>query len=109
MQIPVQVTFKGLPVDDEIQRACIPHAEALERFGPVVSWRFVIDKPHRHQQRGSLLDVRLDVKLPDCEVAVSRTPDEHAKREHADVALREAFDETLPQIQDAVRTRREWA
>lgn len=107
MQVPVQVTFKGLPVNDEIERRCIELAEALERFGPIVSCRVVIDQPHRHKQRGNLFDVRLDVKIPGREIAVSRTPAEHAKSEHADVALREAFDEARRQIQDAVRVRRE--
>ena len=109
MQIPVQVTFKGLPVNDEIERLCIQHAEALEKFGPLVSCRVVIDKPHQHKKRGNLFDVRLDIKIPGREIAVSRTPAEHAVSEHAEVALREAFDEARRQIQDAVRVRREYA
>lgn len=107
MQIPVQVTFKGVPVNDEVERACIRHAEELERFGPIVSCRVVIDKPHRHHQHGNLYDVRLDIKLPGREIAVSRAPADHARNDHADVVLREAFDEARRQIQDFVRVRRE--
>jgi hypothetical protein len=107
MQVPVQVTFKGLPVNDDVERACIRLAEGLERFGPIVSCRVVIDKPHRRHVHGNLYDVRLDVRLPGREIAVSRTPSEHAKSEHSDVALREAFDEARRQVQDAVRARRE--
>jgi hypothetical protein len=109
MQIPVQVSFKGLPVDDQIERMCIQHAEGLEKFGRVVSCRVVIDKPHQHHKRGNLFDVRLDIKIPGREIAVTRTAPEHAESEHAEVALREAFDEARRQIQDAVRVRREFA
>ena len=107
MQVPVQVSFKGHAVDDAIERACIQHAEALERFGPIISCRIVIDQPHHHQKKGNLFDVRLDIRLPgNREIAVSRTPGEHVMSEHAEVALKEAFDEARRQIQDAVRVRR---
>lgn len=109
MQIPIQVTFKGVPVDDEVERLCNEQAEALEKFGPIVSCRVVIDKPHQHRRRGNLYDVRLDIKIPGREIAVSRTPGEHVTSERAEVAVREAFGEARRQVQDAIRTRREHA
>jgi hypothetical protein len=109
MQVPVQVTFKGLPVNDEIERACVQHAQGLEKFGRITSCRVVIDQPHHHKKHGNLFDVRIDLRIPGKEIAVSRTPPEHTKSEHADVALREAFDEARRQLQDAVRERRERA
>lgn len=107
MQIPVQVTFKGVPVDDAIERLCIEQAEALERFGPLVSCRVVIDKPHQHKRSGNLYDIRLDVKLPGREIAVSRTSTDQVAHERAEVAVREAFNDARRQIEHALRARRE--
>ena len=72
MQIPVQVTFRGMDVSDAVEAACWAECEKLERYDPrIISCRVTIARPDR-QQKGNLYDIRINLRVPGRELAMSR-------------------------------------
>ena len=107
METPVQVTFRDMPVSDEIERICWKEAEKLERYhGRITGCHVLIAQPHRHHRKGNLYHVRIDVVIPGGELVVDRAPPAHKSDEQVELALREAFDSARRRLEDAVRRRR---
>jgi cold shock CspA family protein len=107
MRVPVQVSFRGIPISDEIEARCVKEAEKLERYAQrITSCRVVIAAPHHRQMSGNVYEIRVDVTLPGFEIIANRTPPAHRASENVDIALREAFDSARRQLEDAVRRQR---
>lgn len=107
METPVQVTFRDMPVSDEIERICWKEAEKLERYhAKITGCHVLIAQPHHRHRKGNLYHVRIDVVIPGGEVVVDRAPPEHRSDEKIELALREAFDSARRRLEDAVRRRR---
>jgi len=102
MQLPLQITFRGLPHSDALETAIRERAVKLDRFHPrITSCRVVIEQAGRHQQQGKQFVVRLDIGVPGAEIAVNR---DHA--EDAMVAVRDAFDAARRKLEDHAREQR---
>ena len=102
MQIPLQITFRGMPTSPAVDAAVRDHAAKLEQFhARIMSCRVVIEQPARHQRKGREFEVHIDLKVPGGEVAVKRDHDEDVM-----VALRDAFDAAKRKIEDLARVRR---
>lgn len=107
MNLPVQVTFRHVPVSDAIEAECWWEAEKLERyFDRIIACRVVIDEPHRRHRQGNLHQVRIDLTLPGAELVVTREPPAHHECETFEVAIREAFDSMRRRLEDHVRIQR---
>lgn len=107
MAIPVDVTFKGVPVSDAVREAAWKHGEELERyFDRILSCRVVIEMPHRHGRKGGLYMVRIGLSVPGSDIIVNREgPKDHA-HEDVYVAMRDAFDAARRRLEDHVRRLR---
>jgi len=102
MKQPVEILFLGLEPSEAVASTARGKAHKLHRFCPeIMSCRVSIELVHKHQHQGRPFAVRIDVKLPDAELNVSRVHDEDVY-----VALREAFDDMKRQVEDAVRRMR---
>ena len=67
----------------------------------------MINGPQTRHRQGALFKVDLRIAIPGHhEVVVSKTHGDAPEREHALVAIREAFDEALRQIEDVTREAR---
>ena len=107
MQVPLQVTFKDMPVDPAVETACRLEAEKLERYyGRITRCRVVVSMPHKGSRRGRHWVVRLDVSIPGKEIVVNRDPVRHRDFEQPGRAVREAFDAARRQLEDHVRRAR---
>jgi cold shock CspA family protein/ribosome-associated translation inhibitor RaiA len=107
MQIPVEVSFRGVPRWERAEAEVKRHAAELERyFDRITSCRVLIQAPHLRQQRGQLYRVRIDLTVPGREIVVKRDPMEHAPHEDLYIAIRDAFRAARRQLQDYVRERR---
>jgi cold shock CspA family protein len=107
MQLPLQITFRGVPPSETLVARIRTKAQELERFyGRLVSCRVIVEALHRRHRKGRLYHVRVDVGVPGGELVVSRDP--AMAHEHQDpyVAVRDAFDATARQVEDYVRLRR---
>ncbi|HEX7327782.1 MAG TPA: HPF/RaiA family ribosome-associated protein [Casimicrobiaceae bacterium] len=103
MQIPLQLTVRGMEhspaVDDRVRE----HVDALERFHPrITACRVVVTESHKHQQQGRHFEVRLDVRVPGhAEIVVNRQHDEDVY-----VAMRDAFQAAGRQLEEVARVKR---
>jgi len=104
MQTEPQVTFHGLPVSDDIERAVRDEVDKLERFcDRITGCHVVIAAPHRRHAKGNLYTIRVDLVVPGGELVVNREPTSHHAHEDVKVALRDAFDVTRRRLQDHLR------
>ena len=107
MQIPPQVSFRGMRPAPAIEAACVHEAEKLDHYyDRITSCRVVVSEPHRHHRKGNLFSVRVDVTVPGAEFVTNREPTQHHQDEEIGVAIREAFDAIRRQIEDWVRKHR---
>jgi ribosome-associated translation inhibitor RaiA len=107
MEQPIQVTFRGLPVSDAVENACLDEVAKLERYyDRITSCHVIIAEPHRQHRKGNLFEVSIELGLPGDTLAVKRLPDQHQSAEDVYVVLRESFAKARRQLEDWVRRRR---
>lgn len=104
MQVPLQISFRGLPHSDAIEARVREKAEWLENFHDrIMSCRVVVEAPHRHQHKGKLYNVRVDVTVPGTELVANRAPGEHQAHQDVYVAIRDAFEAMRRQLEEHSR------
>jgi ribosomal subunit interface protein len=107
MELPIQITFRGMPPSTAIEAKIRERAAKLEAFfDRITSCRVVVEEPHRRHHQGKLFHVRIDVTVPEGELVVSREPHQHHAHEDVYVAIRDAFNAATRQIEDYARRRR---
>ena len=104
MQLPLQITFRNMEQSDVIEAQIRQRAEKLDQFSDhIMSCRVVVEAAHRHQHKGRIYHVRVDLKVPGEEIVVKRDPAEHRAHEDIHIAIRDAFDAARRQLEDHVR------
>ena len=107
MKLPVQIAFHNMPHDAGIESAIRANAEWLDNYyDRIMSCRVVVDHPHLHHKEGNLYQIRIDLKVPEGELAVKREPSLHVDYKDLDSMIRDAFDEVRRQLEDYTRRRR---
>jgi ribosome-associated translation inhibitor RaiA len=107
MQIPLQIRFRNIEASPAIEAAVVKHAKKLELFrDDIVSCRVTVEAPHKHQHRGNIYHIVVDVRTEGDEVVVSRMPDDEQAHEDIYVAIRDAFKAARRQLQDQIKIRR---
>ncbi len=107
MQVPLQITFRGMEPSEALEAAIRKRAEKLERFyDHIISCRVAVERRHRHHHKGNLYHVRVDVTVPHGEIVASRDPGKDHSHEDAYVAIRDAFDAVRRQLEDYARRQR---
>lgn len=107
MQVPLEITFRGIPHSDAVETRIREKAAKLEQFCEnIISCRVAVEAEHHHQHQGNLYKIRLDISVPNKHIVVSR--DHHDKQSHEDmyVALRDAFSAATRQLEEYVRIQR---
>ncbi len=107
MILPLQITFRHMDPSPALEARIRELAAKLDRFSDQIMRCHVIVQPLAgHQHQGSLYDFRIDVTLPDEEIAIRHAhPADHA-HEDPYVALRDAFRATRRRLEDYERRRR---
>lgn len=107
MQLPLQITFRNMEPSPAVEAAVRERAERLDRFHPrIMGCRVVVEAPHRHQRKGKLYGIRVDVTIPGGEVAVTHEGRQNHAHEDVYVAIRDAFDAVGRLLEDRVRKQR---
>ncbi len=102
MQIPLQITTRGIDHSDALETHIRDRVDKLDKFfDRIMSCRVVAEVPHKHHHQGKHFTVRLDIGVPGSEIVVNR---DHA--EDIYVALRDAFDAAQRQLEDYARKMR---
>ena len=107
MQLPLQITFRHMDPSPALEARIRELAERLEKYSAQIMRCHVIVEPvPHHQHQGGLHDFRIDITLPDEEIAIRRAgPADHA-HEDPYVALRDAFRAARRKLEDYERKRR---
>ncbi|MDO9139735.1 MAG: HPF/RaiA family ribosome-associated protein [Methylobacter sp.] len=107
MQIPLQITFRGIPSSDAVEAKIREKASKLDRFHPhIMSCRVAVEAEHQRHHQGNQYHIRIDITTPRKELVVSH--EHHDKQAYEDiyVAIRDAFDAATRQLEDYVRIQR---
>lgn len=107
MQVPLEVTFRGIQHSDAVEARIREKVAKLEQFcDSIISCRVAVEGEHHHQHQGNLYKIRIDLSVPQKHLVVSR--DHHDKQAHEDiyVALRDAFDAAKRQLEEYTRIQR---
>jgi cold shock CspA family protein/ribosome-associated translation inhibitor RaiA len=93
MQVPLQMSFRGVRKSTAIEDLIRDQAAKLERVcNHIVGCRIAIEKPQKHQNSGNPFRVRIDVTVPpEHELVVTREPSEGELHEQLPTVLRKAF------------------
>ena len=96
MQIPLQITFRGLSPIASVRTLNNERWGRLERFCErMLRGHVIIGLPHRHHRNGRRYSVHLDIGTPFGSVIVTREPTGDGSAEELDIAIREAFEAIL--------------
>ncbi|HKN28843.1 MAG TPA: HPF/RaiA family ribosome-associated protein [Roseiarcus sp.] len=108
MQTPVEIAFRHCEPSDEMHAEIAEQVRRLDQFGPsITSCRVVVTGPSTRHRNGGLFRVGLFIAMPEHkEVVVDGSHGDAPEREHPLVAIREAFDAAVRQIEDAQREMR---
>ena len=102
MELPLQISFHGIKPSDALHNAIRDKAEKLNHYySHIMSCRVVLELAGRHKRQGKQFTVRIDMKVPGGEVAVTREHDEDIQ-----IALRDAFDAARRRLEDYARGQR---
>jgi ribosomal subunit interface protein len=104
MQIPLQITFRGIPHSDAVEAKIREKASKLDRFhSHIMSCRVAVEAEHHHHHQGNQYHIRIDVTTPRKELVISR--EHHDKQAYEDiyVAIRDAFNAATRQLEDYAR------
>jgi ribosome-associated translation inhibitor RaiA len=102
MQLPLQITMRGMRHSDALESAIRRRADKLEQLHPhIVSCRVVVEQQARHLQRGRQFVVRIDLKVPRREIAIN-----HDHDKDVGIALRDAFAAARRTLEVRARHRR---
>lgn len=101
MQLPLQVSFRGMDASEAMEQNIRESAAKLNQYSDqLISCRVMVEAQHRHHQKGNLYHVRIDLTVPNHEIVVSRAPGEHQSHSDAYVAIRDAFDAAKRQLKE---------
>jgi ribosome-associated translation inhibitor RaiA/cold shock CspA family protein len=104
MQVPVEITFRGLQRSDAVEAEIRRHVDALERYcDRITSCHVTLTLPHHHARQGRLFEVMIRLEVPRRELVVHRHPEAHHAHEDAHVAIRDAFKAMRRQLEDYTR------
>lgn len=106
MQIPIQITFRGIGQSNAIESAIRQRATRLERFAHrITRFHVIVDMPHHHRRKGNHYAVRVEVTAPTGEVFVTRDASLDDSHKDFQSVLRDAFDATLRNLESKSQRR----
>ena len=100
MQIPLQITFRDMEQSDAIEKAVRDKAKKLEQFTDIMSCQVAVEMINKHQNKGTLYHVSINLTVPSGEIVVSRDHGIDHSHEDIYVAIRDSFDAARRQLQD---------
>jgi cold shock CspA family protein len=125
MILPLQITFRNMKPSEAVEARVREEVTKLETFYQgIMHCRVMVELPHKHQRKGDLYHVRIDLTVPGQEIVIKHEPslqaslrrvetekrakstEAHAAHKDVYVVIRDAFKEARRQLQDYVRQAR---
>lgn len=99
MTLPIQVTFRNMDASPAVETVIREKAAKLEHlFSHITYFRVTVEQDHKHHHKGNLFRITVDIKVPNDELVVNRSPAEDHSHSDIMVAIRDAFDATKKQL-----------
>jgi len=106
MEVPLQVTFRGMAPSDALRDRVRERAEKLSTFhNHIMGCRVAIEAPGNHHQHGQKFRVRVDLKVPGAELIVGG--DEDPRYQDAYAAVDGVFQDAERVLSEHQKRRRE--
>jgi ribosomal subunit interface protein len=102
MELPLQITARGVEVGSTTEALIRQHAEKLDRFyDRIMGVRVMVEVPQRQMGEPIVHNVHIDITIPGGEVVVKRQahPELHT-------AIQRAFEAARRRLQDYARRQR---
>ncbi|MDE2049547.1 MAG: HPF/RaiA family ribosome-associated protein [Gammaproteobacteria bacterium] len=107
MKLPLQITFRHMDPSPALEARIRELASRFDRFSAhIMRCHIVVEPPAHHKQKGFLYDFRIDITLPDGEIAIRHAHPANHAHEDPYVALRDAFRAARRQLEDYERKHR---
>ncbi len=107
MQLPLQVTFRHMDPSPALEGRIRELATRLEKFSDqIMHCHVIVEAPHKYHHQGGLFEVRMDITVPDSQIAIRWSHPNRHSHEDAYVALRDAFRAARRKLEDFERERR---
>jgi cold shock CspA family protein len=108
MQTPAEIAFQHCEPSEEIRAEVDRQTQRLERFSSrITSCHVVVTKSAARHKKGDLYRVDLRIAMAgQKDVIVDRSHGDAPEHEHAEVAIRDAFDAAIRRIEDVMRDLR---
>ena len=108
MEIPLEISFRNMDPSPAVEARIREKAAKLERFHDrIVGCTVVVEAPHRHHHKGKLYSVHIDISVPGKDhLIVDRAKPADQAHEDVYVAVRDAFNAAVRQLEDYTRRMR---
>ncbi len=108
MQVPLELTFRGVERSADVDELITKQVAKLERVCPdLIGCRLAVERPHQHQQSGHSFRVRLELTAPPGHnLVVKRSASMGELHDELPTVLREAFSAGRRQLKEIVDRRR---
>jgi cold shock CspA family protein/ribosome-associated translation inhibitor RaiA len=100
MDVPLEIAFHNLATSEALERRIRERVARMDRrYGRISSCRIVVEAPHRSPENAREYRVRIEARVPERELVVSRAPG--TKGAHFDpyIVVRDAFDAMERQLE----------
>jgi cold shock CspA family protein/ribosome-associated translation inhibitor RaiA len=104
MSIPLQLVFKQMAPSPAVERDVRERVGKLERYHQkITSCRVAVTPPGR---KGDVFEVSVEIIVPGRTIIVAGEPGKNQAHEEVYVAIRDAFDAAVRQLEDFTQVRR---
>lgn len=101
MEIPPEISFRDVEATERQKEKILEEIDKLERVHDrIVGCRVVVEKPHRHSDRGELYHVGIRVSVPRGQLVVSRDPGDLEGHTNLETAINDAFGSMRRQLDE---------
>ncbi|MDH4100464.1 MAG: ribosome-associated translation inhibitor RaiA [Nitrospirota bacterium] len=102
MRIPLQISVRNVALSEVAKDNIRDKAAQLDQYyNNITSCRVTVEAVNRSQRHGTIYNVRIDMTVPGSELVVNRESDEDVY-----VAIRDAFDAAMRQMEKYARKQR---
>jgi ribosomal subunit interface protein len=103
MQRQLEITVRDVPHSDALDAHIRMKAAKLEHLcSRITGCRVIVEQEQKHKHQGKLFGVRIDLRVPGAEIAVS-----HCRDEDVYVAARDAFAAAKRKLDEYMRVHRD--
>ncbi|MGH7804527.1 MAG: HPF/RaiA family ribosome-associated protein [Candidatus Binatia bacterium] len=108
MKVPLEIHYRDVEVTPVVTRKINARAARLEKFCPgLISVRVAVERPQKHQRRGSRYRVRIEVGVPPGKrLVVRREPSQGDMHDPLQKVVGDAFESMERRLRETNDVRR---